>query len=95
MAAAASGFPTPMTPPYPAISKDVELRRAMTAAARSGAYELGAGDVVFEDESMVVVNKPSGIYCETLLKTLSDKAPPPSGKITLRLLNLFFLLFYF
>ncbi|KAM0948469.1 hypothetical protein DsansV1_C06g0059711 [Dioscorea sansibarensis] len=82
MAAAVNGFPTPMTPPYPAISKEVELRRAMTAAARSGAYEIGAGDVVFEDESMVVVNKPSGIYCETLLKALSGLTPPPLGNGT-------------
>ncbi|KAJ0980595.1 hypothetical protein J5N97_008850 [Dioscorea zingiberensis] len=76
--AAASGYPKPMTPPYPAVSKEVELRRAMTAAARSGAFELSAGDVVFEDESMVVVNKPSGIYCETLLKALASKPPLPA-----------------
>jgi 23S rRNA-/tRNA-specific pseudouridylate synthase len=54
------GYPSPVSPAYPAASKDVELRRAMTASA----------DVVFEDESLAVVDKPAGVYCEALLSAL-------------------------
>ncbi|XP_078168410.1 pseudouridine synthase family protein [Carex rostrata] len=65
-------FPVPLTPPYPALSKDVELRRAMSASARSGAkFEF---DVVFEDEWISVVNKPAGIYCEAILSSLSSSS---------------------
>ncbi|WVZ90733.1 hypothetical protein U9M48_037007 [Paspalum notatum var. saurae] len=40
-AAPSSGeYPSPVSPPYPAASKDVELRRAMTASARSAAFAL-------------------------------------------------------
>ena len=69
MSAAATGeYPCPVSPPYPAVSKDVELRRAMTASARSGAYSSAA--VVFEDEWLAVVDKPAGVYCEALLSAL-------------------------
>uniref|UniRef100_A0A453JZ32 Pseudouridine synthase RsuA/RluA-like domain-containing protein n=1 Tax=Aegilops tauschii subsp. strangulata TaxID=200361 RepID=A0A453JZ32_AEGTS len=69
MSAAATGeYPCPVSPPYPAVSKDVELRRALTASARSGAYSSAA--VVFEDEWLAVVDKPAGVYCEALLSAL-------------------------
>jgi 23S rRNA-/tRNA-specific pseudouridylate synthase len=57
-----------VSPAYPAASKDVELRRAMTASARSAAF--ASADVVFEDESHAVVDKPAGVYCEALLSAL-------------------------
>ncbi|XP_072996269.1 RNA pseudouridine synthase 1 [Typha latifolia] len=63
-------YPIPVSPPYPAQSKEVELRRAMTAEARSGAYS--GADLVFEDEWLAVANKPAGIYCETLLSSLGS-----------------------
>ncbi|KAL6847390.1 hypothetical protein ACP4OV_023243 [Aristida adscensionis] len=73
-AAPAGGeYPCPVSPPYPAASKDVELRRAMTASARSGAF--AAADVVFEDEWLAVVDKPAGVYCDALLSAL----PRPAG----------------
>ncbi|KAL5223553.1 hypothetical protein ABZP36_010192 [Zizania latifolia] len=65
-------YPCPVSPPYPAASKDVELRRAMTASARSGAYSSAA--VVFEDEWLAVVDKPSGVYCDALLSALPCSA---------------------
>ncbi|PKA47687.1 RNA pseudouridine synthase 1 [Apostasia shenzhenica] len=68
------GFPTPLSPPYPTLSKEVELRRAMSAAARSGAYVIAANDIVFEDEWLVVANKPSGIYCDALISSLSSSS---------------------
>lgn len=67
-----SDFPVPLTPPYPALSKEIELRRAMSASDRSGArFEFG---VVFEDEWISVVNKPAGIYCEAILSSLSSSS---------------------
>jgi hypothetical protein len=69
MSAAATGeYPCPVSPPYPAASMDVELRRAMTASARSGVYS--SASVVFEDEWLAVVDKPAGVYCEALLSAL-------------------------
>lgn len=65
-------YPTPLSPPYPPLSKNVELHRAMSAAARSGEYALSAADIVFEDQYLVVANKPSGVYCEAILSSLSS-----------------------
>ncbi|KAJ4752269.1 Ribosomal large subunit pseudouridine synthase C [Rhynchospora pubera] len=63
-------FPIPLTPPHPPHSREVELRRAMSASARSGApFDLS---VVFEDEWIAVVNKPSGVYCDSILSSLSS-----------------------
>lgn len=68
-APAVSGeYPSPVSPPYPAASKDVELRRAMTASARSAVFT--SADVVFEDEWLAVVDKPAGVYCDSLLNAL-------------------------
>jgi hypothetical protein len=66
------GYPSPVSPPYPAASKDVELRRAMTASACSAAF--ASADVVFEDEWLAVVDKPAGVYCEALLSALPCSA---------------------
>ncbi|CAN6348039.1 unnamed protein product, partial [Urochloa humidicola] len=65
-------YPSPVSPPYPAASKDVELRRAMTASARSAVFT--SADVVFEDEWLAVVNKPAGVYCDALLTALPRPA---------------------
>lgn len=81
-------YPTPLSPPYPAISKEVELRRAMSAASRSALFSLTRDDILFEDEWLVVVNKPSGVYCEAVLSSYSgldlpSSCPPPSGESAL------------
>ena len=65
-------YPSPVSPPYPAASKDVELRRAMTASARSAVF--ASADVVFEDEWLAVVNKPAGVYCDAVLTALPRSA---------------------
>ncbi len=72
MSAATGEYPVPVSPPYPAASKDVELRRAMTASARSAAYS--SAPVVFEDEWLAVVDKPAGVYCDALLSALPCSA---------------------
>ncbi|KAM0921717.1 hypothetical protein ACQ4PT_006660 [Festuca glaucescens] len=80
-------------PPPPArriavAAADVELRRAMTASARSGAYSSAA--IVFEDEWLSVVDKPAGVYCEALLSALpcsTAAAGDPSNRPNLHLAN--------
>lgn len=64
-----SAYPVPLSPPLPLISKKVELARAMTAASKSSLFTLSADDFVYEDDSMVVVSKPSGVYCESVLSS--------------------------
>ncbi|GAB2277409.1 hypothetical protein Dimus_012116 [Dionaea muscipula] len=63
-------YPVPLSPPLPPISKDIELRRAMSATSRSSLFSLSRDDVVFEDEWMIVVNKHQGIYCESVLSSV-------------------------
>ncbi|OVA02542.1 Pseudouridine synthase [Macleaya cordata] len=65
-----SNYPTPLSPPLPAISKELELNRAMSASSKSSLLSLSSKDVIFDDEWMVVVNKPQGIYCETVLSSI-------------------------
>ncbi|CAM8928513.1 unnamed protein product [Rhodiola kirilowii] len=65
-------FPKPLSPPLPAKSKSVELSRAMTATAASSLFKLSRSDVVFEDEWLIVVNKPQGVYCERVLASVPD-----------------------
>ncbi|XP_062203169.1 RNA pseudouridine synthase 1 [Phragmites australis] len=80
-------YPSPVSPPYPAASKDVELRRAMSASARSAAF--ASADVVFEDEWLAVVDKPAGVYCDALLSSLPRSATSgdPATKPNLHLAN--------
>ncbi|KAF8776580.1 hypothetical protein HU200_003299 [Digitaria exilis] len=88
--AAVSGeYPSPVSPPYPAASKNVELRRAMTASARSAVFT--SADVVFEDEWLAVVDKPAGVYCDSLLSAIprpaasGDSATKPNLHLANRL----------
>ncbi|GKV31965.1 hypothetical protein SLEP1_g40613 [Rubroshorea leprosula] len=71
-------YPTPLSPPLPSISKDIELARAMTASSKSSLFALSRSDVLYEDEWLMAVNKPQGIYCENVLgsvpRLLSDLA---------------------
>lgn len=83
-------YPVPLSPPLPLISKDIELSRAMTAASISSLFCLSRTHVLFEDDWLIAVCKPQGVYCEAVLSSvpslLSDL--PDSGK----LLNLIFCL---
>ncbi|KMT13832.1 hypothetical protein BVRB_4g076770 [Beta vulgaris subsp. vulgaris] len=64
-----SQYPTPLSPPFPLYSKQIELNRAMAASSRSSLFSLSRNDVIFEDQWLLVVNKPSGIYCESVLSS--------------------------
>ncbi|KAL2325585.1 hypothetical protein Fmac_024643 [Flemingia macrophylla] len=75
MSSAEESYPTPLSPPLPAISKEIELRRAMSAASNSSLFTLSPTDILYHDEHLIAVNKPRGIYCETLLSSLASHSP--------------------
>ncbi|XP_030476597.2 RNA pseudouridine synthase 1 [Syzygium oleosum] len=60
-------YPVPLSPPLPPLSKQVELDRAMSASSRSSAFSLSRNHVVYEDEWLLAVDKPPGVYCESVL----------------------------
>jgi len=57
-------FPMPMSPFAGELSKEVELQRALVAevAMKSGPA-IGRENVLFEDDWLMIVNKPRGLYC--------------------------------
>lgn len=63
-------YPVPLSPPLPPISKHIELARAMSASSKSSLFSLSRDDVVFEDQWLIVVNKPQGVYCESVLESV-------------------------
>ncbi|MCD7446497.1 hypothetical protein HAX54_007812 [Datura stramonium] len=70
--AATTDYPIPLSPPLPAISKDIEPNRALTASSKSALFSLSRSHVIFEDRWLIAVNKPQGIYCESVLSSLPD-----------------------
>lgn len=76
----AQTYPVPLSPPLPSISKEIELARAMSASSRSNLFTLSTSDILFEDQWLIVVNKPQGVYCEAVLESiprvLADLADP-------------------
>ena len=64
-------FPVPMSPFAGELSKEVELNRALVAeAAMKAGPAISKEDVLFEDEWLIVVNKPRGLYCEHVFATI-------------------------
>ncbi|KAJ0014540.1 hypothetical protein Pint_19616 [Pistacia integerrima] len=63
-------YPTPLSPPLPSMSKDIELTRAMSASSKSSLFKLSRSDILYEDEWLIAVNKPQGIYCESVLASV-------------------------
>ncbi|KAL7003154.1 endopeptidase La [Sarracenia purpurea var. burkii] len=63
-------YPVPLSPPLPTMSKQIELSRAMTASSKSSLVSLSSSHVLFEDEWLIVVNKPQGVYCESVLSSI-------------------------
>lgn len=62
-------YPKPISPPPPPISKDIEHRRAMEASSKSSLFNLTRDHVLYEDEYLMAVNKPKGVYCEAVLRS--------------------------
>ncbi|CAN4110972.1 unnamed protein product [Withania somnifera] len=67
---ATTNYPIPLSPPLPALSKDIEPNRALTASSKSALFSIQRSHVIFEDEWIIAVNKPPGIYCESVLSSL-------------------------
>ncbi|KAF5803302.1 putative 23S rRNA pseudouridine(955/2504/2580) synthase [Helianthus annuus] len=65
-------YPVPLSPPLPLISKDIELNRAMSASSKSSLFSLSRSDVLHEDEWLIALNKPQGVYCETILSSVQS-----------------------
>ncbi|KAL3538262.1 hypothetical protein ACH5RR_001628 [Cinchona calisaya] len=84
-----TNYPVPLSPPLPSISKNIELNRALTASSRSALFSLSRAHVLFEDQWLVAVNKPQGIYCENVLSALpSLLTDSPNSGILLNLTEL-------
>ncbi|KAG9156697.1 hypothetical protein Leryth_006663 [Lithospermum erythrorhizon] len=63
-------YPIPLSPPLPLISKDLELNRALTASSKSSLFKFSKNDALFQDQWLIAVNKPQGVYCESLLSAV-------------------------
>lgn len=66
-----TNYPVPLSPALPSMSKNIELSRALTASSRSALFSLCRAHVLFEDQWLIAVNKPQGIYCENVLSAVS------------------------
>ncbi|KAJ1425516.1 Pseudouridine synthase, RsuA/RluB/C/D/E/F [Sesbania bispinosa] len=63
-------LPSALSPQLPAISKEIELSRAAIATSNSELFSLSKNDILYEDDSLIAVNKPQGIYCENVLSSV-------------------------
>lgn len=63
-------YPIPLSPPLNPLSKEMELARAMSASSRSSLFALSKSDVLYQDQWLIAVNKPQGVYCETVLDSV-------------------------
>lgn len=62
-------YPKPVSAPPPPISKDIELKRAIEASSKSSLFSLTRDHILYEDEWLMAVNKPKGVYCEYVLSS--------------------------
>ncbi|KAJ4878349.1 RNA pseudouridine synthase 1 [Raphanus sativus] len=62
-------YPKPVSAPPPPISKDIELKRAIEASSKSSLFNLTRDHILYEDEWLMAVNKPKGVYCEYVLSS--------------------------
>lgn len=78
-------FPKPLSRPPPELSRQVEYDRAMRAeAAVKAGPALSRNELIYEDEWMIAVNKPSGVYCEHVLSSIPDllaSSPSSAGAV--------------
>lgn len=78
-------FPKPLSQPPPELSRQVEYDRAMRAeAAVKAGPALSRNEFIYEDEWMIAVNKPSGVYCEHVLSSIPGllaSSPSSAGAV--------------
>lgn len=63
-------YPVPLSPPLNPLSKEMELARAMSASSKSSLFALSKSDVIYQDQWLIAVNKPQGVYCESVLNSV-------------------------
>lgn len=63
-------YPVPLSPPLPSLSKNIELSRALTASSKSALFSLSRTHVLYEDQWLIAINKPQGVYCENVLSAV-------------------------
>lgn len=69
----ASPWPKPLSPLAGEQAKAIELDRAMKAeAAMASQPAFTPSDIIYEDEWLFVINKPSGVYSGHVLSTVSS-----------------------
>ncbi|GAU21526.1 hypothetical protein TSUD_34890 [Trifolium subterraneum] len=66
-------YPIPLSPQLPLISKQIELNRATIATSNSQLFSLSKTHIIYEDEFLLAVNKPQGIYCDNVLTSLQSQ----------------------
>jgi hypothetical protein len=88
-------FPIPLSPFGGESAKQIEYARAMVAeAAMKAGPAISRQDVLFEDEWLLVVNKPRGLYSEHVFESvLSNLIPSGSSSLLHHFLLLFSVLF--
>ncbi|XP_047327551.1 RNA pseudouridine synthase 1 [Impatiens glandulifera] len=90
---ALKNYPKPLSPPLPALSQPIELSRAMSASSRSSLFSFSRSDIIFEDQWLMAVNKPAGVYCENVLSSIatlftnSTQSETGSSSLELHLAN--------
>ncbi|KAG6542322.1 hypothetical protein Mapa_016247 [Marchantia paleacea] len=66
-----SEYPVPLSPFSGEIERAIEYQRAMVAeTAMKSSPAISRNDILFEDEWLMVINKPCGIYSEHVLATI-------------------------
>ncbi|KAH7280796.1 hypothetical protein KP509_36G014800 [Ceratopteris richardii] len=66
-------WPIPLSPLSGELGKAVELERALKAEAlMASCPAFAASDIIYEDQWLIVINKPSGVYCGHVLSTVSS-----------------------
>lgn len=77
-------YPVPLSPFAGELSKEVELQRALVAeAAMKAGPAIGRESVLFEDDWLMVVNKPRGLYCEHVFATVASLCSSSGSSLTL------------
>jgi 23S rRNA-/tRNA-specific pseudouridylate synthase len=70
-------YPVPLSPMSGEVARRIEYERAMVAeAAVKSGPAMTRDEVLFEDEWLMVVNKPCGVYCEHVLATIPALVTP-------------------
>ena len=78
-------YPIPLSPFAGELSKELEFQRALVAeAAMKAGPAIGRGNILFEDDWLMIVNKPRGLYCEHVFATVPSLCSSTGSSLTNR-----------